>query len=913
MLLGRKQERHEIDGALASARLGRSATIAFVGEPGIGKTVLLEYASERADGMQILGARGIESEAQIAFASLLELLRPALPVIDRISVPQAIALEQALALRPGHAQDRFAVGAATLSLLAAYAEGGPVAVLLDDAHWVDESSAQALLFAFRRLVAEEIAIIIAARDDEPSPFVAADLPTMRIGGLTSDDAAALVPDIPRELIDRLHNATAGNPLAMLELAGDADELAIAPSGAPVRVSTRVSRAFLRRAKTLDDGVRRALVLAATSDTTDLGTLERAARRLGIDLSSLAGAESAGLVRLSGGRVEFRHPLARSALYAQAPSEQRRDAHRALAASLPDRDIDRRAWHLAAAAVGIDEAASAALEQAGARGRERSAYAAAAAAFERAARLTGEEERAVRLLYEAADAAWLAGLGDRAVALLEDARGRVCDQAQLTKIDHLSGYIVLRRGPVMAGHAILTEAAGAADPDTAVVMLAEAAAGCFAAGDAAAMMLSSERARAQLRDGARARARLLAATAYGMAHILGGDAERGAISLREAVRVAEAAPELREDTRLLPWLVLAPVFLREASTGRELIEQALEAARAQAAVGTMPFALNLIARDQATTDRWAVAEATYSEAIELARETGQQAELAFGLAGLAWLQARRGREPECRALAAEALPPLAELGLGLYEVWTRAALGELELGQGRAAEAAQQFELQQELLARLGITDADLSPAPELVETYLRLGKAAAAADLADRFAEAANAKGQPWSLARALRSRALVAAEVRFIDGFEQALAMHARTADAFELARTRLAYGERLRRARQRINAREQLRIALATFERLDARPWAERARAELAASGETLRRTDPSTLDELTPQELQIALLLASGKTTREAAAAFFLSPKTIEYHLRHVYRKLGVSSRDGLARALEGDAAAPAPLVS
>ena len=413
MLLGRDLERQRIDQALAQARSGISATLALAGEPGIGKTALLDYAAERATpGMQVLRARGIESEAQIPFGSLLELIRPALVLLGKIPEPQAEALESALALRPGGAHDRFAVGAATLSLLAAYAEQAPVAVLVDDAQWLDGSSAQALLFAFRRLVADPIAVLIAVRDDEPSLLDGADLPVLRIGGLTSDEAAMLVQGLTPEAARRLHQATAGNPLALLELGPDAHDLVLAPDGAPVLVSARISRAFLRRAGLLDPAGRQALLLAAASDTGDLPTLERAAARLGTGLPALAAAESAGLVTLHAGEVTFRHPLARSAIYADAPASQRRDAHRALAAALPDRDIDRRAWHLAAAAAGTDETASAALEQAGIRGRDRSAYATAAVAFERSGRLTTDSERRARLLREAAEAGWLAGFTDR---------------------------------------------------------------------------------------------------------------------------------------------------------------------------------------------------------------------------------------------------------------------------------------------------------------------------------------------------------------------------------------------------------------------------------------------------------------------------------------------------------------------
>ena len=901
MLLGRQRERDEIEVAFARARSGVSATLAIVGEPGIGKTALLDDAAERANGMQLLRARGIESEAQIPFGSLLELLRPALAMLEKIPAPQALALEGALALRPGPAQERFAVGAATLSLLAAYAEQGPVAVLIDDAHWLDQSSAQALLFAFRRLLADPIAVLIAVRGGDPSLLDGADLPTLRIGGLSSDETAVLLDGLAATEAKRLHDATAGNPLALLELASDERDLVLAPEGSPLLVSARVARAFLRRADQLNEPVRRALVLAASSDSGDLVMLERAAARLEVEMSLLAEAERAGLVRLRAGSVEFRHPLARSAIYADASADQRREAHRALAAALPDRDVDRRAWHLAAAAIGADETASAALEQAGARGRDRSAYATATAAFERAARLATDSERRAHLLWEAADASWHAGLADRAVALLDQARACTSDAAITLEIDQLGGHIATRRGPVMRGHAILTAAAERADPELAVAMLAEAASACFYAGNSTEMQSVAERARAQLPERASVRARFLATIAFGIARVVGGDAAAGAGAIHEAIALAETAPDLSDDLQLLPWLAVAPIFLRETGAGRSLLEHALSTARARAAIGALPYVLNLIALDQATTDRWAIAEATYREAIDLARESDQQVELVFGLAGLAWLQARRGREQECRACAAEALRLSDELGTRLHEVWTIAALGELELGLGNAARAVEQFEHQQQLLRELGITDADLSPAAELVDAYVRTGRSDEAQRVTAEFTDAADAKGQPWSLARALRCQGLVADDAHLAARFEQALGHHAQTPDAYEEARTRLAYGERLRRARNRVMAREQLRAAVETFERLDARPWADRARSELAATGETLRRRDPATIDELTPQELQIALLLAGGKTTRETAAALFLSPKTVEYHLRHVYQKLDINSREQLAQAL------------
>lgn len=902
MLLGRERERRRVDAALDRARAGASDVLALVGEPGIGKTALLEDAAGRADGMRVLRARGIESEARIPFASLFELLRPALATLGRIPAPQARALEGALALRTTEAQERFAVGAATLSLLAAHAEAGPVLVLVDDAHWLDGSSAEALLFAIRRLIADPIAVLLGVRQDEPSLLDGADLETIALGGISSEDAAALLPELEPDVARRLHGTTGGNPLALLELALDPDALALAPAGAPMLVSARITRAFARRAGSLSAPERRMLLLAAASDSGDLALLERAAARLEIEPSALVAAEQAGVISLATGTVEFRHPLARSAVYASARAQARREVHRALAGALPDRDVDRRAWHLANAASGLDDGAAAALEQAGERARGRSAYAPAAVAFERAARLVSGAADRGRLLRLAAETSWHAGLGDRALALLEEARAATEDEDARLDLDELSGRIAVRRGPVMQGHTILAAVAERADPERAVALRAEAAGACFHAGEPAAMLQVAERAWHELPEGASRRTRFLASAAVGLAWVVGGDAAAGERAVEQAITLAEESGELRDDINLLPWLAVAPIILRDAMAGRRLLTDALESARARSAIGTLPFVLNLVALDHATTDRWDLAEVTYREAIGLARESDQRTVLAFGLSGLVRLLARRGDGDECRALAAEALELCERVGTRLHELWVLEGLAMLELGLGAAGRAHDELERQRRVLQERGLTDPDISPLPELVDALLRLGRRAAAEELAGEFATLADARGGSWSLARACRAAGLVAEETALATArFEKALEHHLHTPDLFETARTRLAYGERLRRSGRRVRAREQLRPAAAAFERLGARPWAERARAELQATGETVRRGDPSARDDLTPQELQIGLLLSEGRTTREAAAALFLSPKTIEYHLRHVYLKLDIHSRPELRRAL------------
>ncbi|HUJ56768.1 MAG TPA: AAA family ATPase [Gaiellaceae bacterium] len=891
MLLGREAELAEIRRLLDDARDGRSGVLALVGEAGIGKSSLLEEAAALADDMLLLRARGVASEAQIPFASLLELLRPALGLLDRIPGPQAEALESALALRPAHAADRFAVGAATLSLLAVYAETQPLAVLVDDANWLDASSADAVLFAARRLVADPIAVLLTVRDGVSSLLDGADLPVLELAGLDLGATQRLLPDATPELAERLHRETGGNPLALLELAREPRETP--PLDAPVPVLTSVSEVFLHRAEALPEATRDTLVLAAATDRAEPALFVRA----GGDVEALEPADAAGLVTVGGGRIEFRHPLVRSAIYAAASPQTRRRVHLALAAALPDADADRRAWHLALAAVGPDDVACSALAQAGARARERSAYDVAAQAYERAARLAGDDARRGGLLGEAADAAWLGGEADRALALLDEAAPLVDSLEQA----HLRGLIALRRGPVGAGVENLLAAAERAEASLAPVLLAEAVYGAFLSADARTMQECAERARSAALGASTPAESFFSHMTLGIAGVLAGDSSAGAAAIRSAASEFEAVAELRDDPRLLVWAAVGPLWLREAEAGHELTDWAVATARAAAAVGVLPYLLMHVATDQAATDRWVEALAGFDEAIALARESGQLVVLSFALARLAWLEARLGREEAAREHAEEALLFARELGVALCEMWVHAALGELELVLGRPDQALEELSELEALLARHELVDADLAPAPELVEIHLRLGDEGRALRSAAEYEAAAVTKGQPWARARAARARGLVAADGEFALCFDEALELHAETPDVFEVARTRLVYGARLRRSGQRTAAREQLRAAHETFEDLGAAPWAEQARAELAATGETARRRDPSTRDELTPQELQVSLLLAEGRTTKEAAAALFLSPKTIEYHLRNAYRKLAIHSREELREAL------------
>jgi DNA-binding CsgD family transcriptional regulator len=916
VLIGREREERLLDRLLADACEGRSGVLAIVGEVGVGKSALLAEAGARAAGMNVLRARGVQSEARVPFAGLFELLRPALDHLGRVAHPQREALEGALALRPARPQDRFAVGAATLSLLAAFCDHAPLLVLIDDVHWLDGSSADALLFAFRRLVADPIAVVLSAREGEPSFLDGTDLPSHRVSGLDRAATAELIalhtaaPNSHGEdIVERLHRGTGGNPLALIELANDSETISAgAAIDRPFAVVTSVGRVYLQRCAALPQRAQDMLLLAAASDTGDLAVLAMAAQRAGLDADGLADAEGSGLIAVVADRVEFRHPLARSAVYGGAAADRRRAMHRALAAVLPDADADRRAWHLALGAFGPDAAASSALEQTGRPARLRSAYDVASSAFERASILAVDERRKCALLQAAADCAWLGGQAMSAVALLEEARRHVTETRDAISVEHLRGHIATRMGPVGAGLRILLDGAELAadvDPDRAVVMLAEAVNAAFSAGDATAMAHAAARIASLAGPASSPRAAFFAAMAQGMALIFGGGADRtGAALLRKAVAMVEESVELSDDPRLLAWAAMGPLWLREAHVGGNLVDRALDVARQRSAIGALPFLLSHVAVSQVAEDRWAEAEAGFHEAITLARETGQRTDQAFALARLALLEARQGREPECRAHAAEARGLARQLEMGLAEIWSLTALGDLELGLGQLDEAMLRFDDVHVALRAFSIGDVDLSPEPELVELNLRRGRHSEAAAHVASFGQKAFAKGQPWALARAARCRGLLGRDEEIDRHFGEALVYHAQTPDAFEMARTLLAYGSRLRRARQRRRAREELRAAIAIFDHLGATPWSDMARAELAATGETARRRDASTRDQLTPQELQVALLLAAGRTTRDAASALFLSPKTIEYHLRAVYTKLGINTRSELTATM-GDA--------
>lgn len=889
--------------------MGESHVLVLTGEPGIGKTTLLRAAEDLVGRMRLLRAQGTEAEQMIPFAALLQILRPLLDQLDRIPTAQAAALSSALLLRTPIAEpNRFAIGAATLSLIALAAENRPIALILDDVHLLDPPSADALIFAARRLGTDPVAIIAAARDDPGTkPWLA--LPTRTVGGVDPDATAELMAATGRPLhhdqLLRLHRATGGNPLALLELRVDIDRHG-APEEFPLPISEELSQAFLGRAATLDESARTALLVAAV-DGSDLPTLSTACRLLGLTGPLLDAAEGLGLLTVDSGQVRFRHPLVRSAVYAAADPALRRQVHRALAAALPPTQTHRIAWHRAAAAVAPDEPTAALLDRAGDQAAQQGAHASAANAFQRAAALSGDHRSATLRSVRAAEASWAAGDAARTTELLDRALSGGPDPRMRCHIQELRGAVETRCGSL--DHALSTfldaaEAIAADDADSAIRLLSDATHVSFYLGAAtSAQQIADQIIELQPRS-RDPDAVALASMAIGMARTINGDGANGTELIRDAAVRLIAEEDLASERFRLPLRVQSALWMRDSASVRTAIGATIDRLRTEGALGSLPYLLMHIGRNAATSDSWDEAESAYREGIRLAGETGQTTDLTMALAGLACLLARRGDIDGCRSTirSGEALAERNQIRLASF--WLIFAAGDLAAGQEDPAAAAVRYEALQTMITELGFADPDQWCAPELIECYLQLGRTEQAEPLARDFLTLARAKGRPWSLARAERAVGLCtgvldpdAAE----DHFTAAVGWHRQTSDRYESARTLLAMGGWLRRARRRVDARMPLTAALRDFESLGARPWADRAARELAATGATVRRRTPALVDDLTPQERQIARLLVQGRTTREAAAVLFLSPKTVEYHLRHVYQKLGISSRTELAARL------------
>jgi DNA-binding CsgD family transcriptional regulator len=909
MLVGREAEQRELDSLLDSAREDRSAVLVLRGEPGIGKTALLEYAEEQAHGMKVLRCVGIEAEHELPFAGMHQLVRPCLDRVDRLPGPQQAAMKTALGLAAGGVEDRFLVSLGLLSLLAETCEEEPVLCCVDDAHWLDSPTAEALTFAARRLEAEPIAIIMTVREGDLRTFEAPGVPELRLDGLADRHAETLLSarldhQASADVLAGLLQAARGNPLALLELPAALSEeqlVGAEPILGPHPVRPAVEESFRARVADLPEGTRRVLLLAAADESGDLATIELAARRLGLDGTDLDVAERRGLVRLNGS-ITFRHPLVRSAIYRSASRTERKAAHETLSTVVDD--PTRSAWHRALVADSADEGLAAELEAAGAGAAARGAQSSASAAFERAAELSEDASRRGHRLCLAAQASQDAGRPDAALALIERARAFVEDPLDVAMMNLIVATDCGRRGSPGEGRGHLRAAAAAfADvaPDMAAEMLVWVAFTALQAGRV-------ERVIQEVRP---------ALDAIGSPGELGRFAHHVLTAMSQTIdgsseaarREFEAAAEIGESFqtgRAVVFNSFIYAFVGDWSRSREVTTRAIDQARTRGSVASLIGAFPLLTLAQLGEGRFSAAAAAVAEGLEQAERVGYENDANGLLALRARIFAQQGREAEARADAEAALRRSLAVGLNYATEQARLALAELELRLGNAREAIDHFEQ----LDQCPIPPVALMTTPDLIDACLRAGEPERAHAALERFEAWMPVTDSSLVTGMAMRSRAILAEDPDEADAlFRAALEAHGRDAPPMEIARTQLAYGERLRRDRRRVDARIQLRTALDTFEGLGAAPWAERARGELNATGETARKRDASTLDDLTPQELRIAQLVAGGATNREVGAQLFVSPKTVEYHLRKVFMKVGVGSRVELARIPLGEPVAAA----
>jgi DNA-binding CsgD family transcriptional regulator len=916
--LGREPELAAIGDLIDRARAGRSGALCLIGAAGTGKTTLLREAetlvAREPGGVQVLRAHGIESETELAFGGLLELVRPLAGLIPRLPEPQARALEGALAMGPAAGADRFSVSAATLGILGLAAAESALLVVVDDLQWLDPPSTQAILFAARRLWREGVAMLLSARPEDLGPGELEGIDRLEVEPLARPESARLARSVAgRELddgdVEALFLGTGGNPLAIIEATRSLAAAGDALAGAilPLPVADRIRAGVERRLAGLSPDERAAVLIAAAAGAeARSGLVEAALAGSGLGLAALDTAAAAGILRLGGGKVAFEHPLTRSAVYAAASAAEQRDAHRALAVVAPAGSAER-AWHLAAATAGVDEAAADALEAVGADAMARGAPSSAMRAFARAASLSPSADQAARRLLLGAEAARLAGMIDRAREAIAEARERTSDP--LARADALAVLfqIDVWSAPVATARSLTVEAEriAALDPIRSARLLAEAATALVRSGGTAEGVALAERAHAEfvsrhLRDDAVEVALLMARVCDARApEAVDGLREVGERLLRVDLPVAQTAALLQQ----VAWF---EVWTEQYAHAARLLEHAVTEGRDHAP-GTLPMALATRAELGYRRGRWLVALADATEAASLGEAFEQQHARGLALACRARIEACLGREEDCRATAAEG----GELGRRLagedapISAWGRPGLGLLELGRGRPREATPHFEAVATAFARWGLREpGSVQIGGDLVECYLRTGRRADAAEALERFEDLARRTERIAARAIAARCRGLLAGEDAFEPPFAEALRLHERVDMPFEEARTRLCLGERLRRARRRADARVPLRAALEAFEALGAVDWAHAARDELGATGETAApRSEPAS-DALTPQELQVALIVASGATNREAGSRLFLSAKTIEAHLSRIYRKLGVRSRTELAARVAQD---------
>lgn len=893
-----------INALLDGARGGDGGALVVRGEPGMGKTALLEAARERAEGMSITHASGVEAEAELPFAALGELAAPMHGAIAELPEPQAEALSAALALAPAeHGVERLAIFAGFVSLLAAASRERPLLVLVDDAHWLDRASAQCLGYAARRLKGSQAALLVAARAEGSSGSLTGwDTDELLLEGLDRSDGLALLSrsDLAPGVAETLLEISLGNPLALVELSSalsDRQRRGAEPIEAPA-AGGALGAALERRVVAAGPESGWLMLVAAAALDRALEPIVAAARDLGVRDGALESCEAAGLVEIGDGELRFAHPLLRGVAYGSAAPADRRRAHRALA---DHSQLDARAWHLAAAAIGPDEAIAVALDGAAERAGARGAHEAAADALERAARLSETARDRWRRLFAAGISAALSGAYERAAALLESSAD-TDDAAIRARSRHMLGMVSLNGGirSALDNYRLLSgEAEGivADDPAMAALLHADAGVTATVAGICDLVLESAERAVACLPDDAPVSTRCQAYSIHGMGLGLKGRTPEAAVALDRAGALLGEIDPISPAAQSISFALMGRFCTGDVERLRKETLGFADAAREARSIGILPWFELQFADASYRLGHWDDAERAIEEAVTKAELSGQLGPLSIGLVIRARIHAARGREAAAREDAQRGVEIGEPVGYGSPRLWSLSCLGFLELGLGRIAEAIEALEQAQVLADIAGLEDPVIVPwAPDLIEAYARAGRRADAERLAAALSAQSERSGAHLALALAARARGLVA-ERAFEEHFERALELHREAGSPLEHGRTLLAFGARMHRARRRVEARGRVREARAVFDRLGARPWSAQARDELRAAGAVERRrfSDP---DELTAQEVRVAEAVARGLTNREVAAELFLSPKTIDFHLGRVYRKLGIHSRAELA---------------
>jgi DNA-binding CsgD family transcriptional regulator len=909
-LVDRHAECRVLDGLIEAVRAGESQALVVSGEAGVGKTALLDYLAGQASGCRLARIAGVQSEMELPFAALNQLCAPMLDQLQGLPVPQRDALEIASGMSSGSAPDRFLIGLAVLSLLSDNAEQQPLVCLVDDEQWLDRASAQVLGFAARRLDAESVGLVFAAR--VPSSDIAG-LPDLVVERLGDTDAralldAALTAPLDTRVRDQILAETQGNPLALLELPRGLNPQQLAGGfGLPsaVRLSGDIEENFRRRVDVLPDQTRRLLLIAAAEPLGDPALVWGAAARMGIGAEATAPATEAGLVEF-GMRVRFRHPLVRSAVYGSASPHERQEVHGALAAVTDaEQDPDRHAWHRAHAAPGPDEAVAAELERSAGRAQARGGIAAAAAFLERATMLTLDPIRRTERALAAASAKIKAGAFDAAQDLLSIAGAGPLSGFQQARINLIAAELAFVASRGSDAPSLLLKAARRLEPIDAglsrATYLQAFSAGMFAGrlalGGGVLEVARAARAAPPPPGPGRALDLLLDGL---VAHYNDGY-RAGLPILRRALKVFGAGMSADEELR---WHWVAGIVARHLWDDQRwqlLSDRHVELARDVGALSELPLALNSRAFMLLFAGELAAA-ASLSQELQAATEATGSKLAPYAALGVA---AMGGREAQTAALVGATISDVSLRGEGIgisVAEWANAVLnngvGNYQLAM-TAAERA---------LDHPGEMVAPMWAAVELIEAAARSGRGEMAADALRRLADVTSASGTDWALGVEARSRALLSDGDTAERWYRESIERLGRTCIRADLARAHLLYGEWLRRQRRRIDARVQLRIGHDMLETMGMEAFAERARRELSATGETARKRTIAPRDEqLSAQEAQIARMARDGLSNPEIGARLFISSHTVQYHLRKVFTKLGISSRSQLDRVLiEGPAA-------